>query len=412
MSANIQKTFSKHQIAGFQPSVSVPVPTLPDTLSPHYSPQKSVNLPVSGMALGANLDTLAQLRKRSRNKFISNGVVFRLVDVKFSPLRKSYWNTFHCARDLDQEGHKIKGKYCNNRWCNQCNRIRTANLMNGYTPLIKKMYDPYFVTLTIPNVLGVQLSDAMELMHKRFKQLRDRLRKAGMSVIGLRKLECTYNAKRNDYHPHYHLVISGADVAKQIVSDWLAYYPGADIRGQDIRPADENSTKELFKYFTKMVSKNEAGETGFHVESLDVIFQAMRGKRVFQPMGIKKISEEVEKEQTNIHLELPYNYKSWQFDDKRGDYVDRSGQPMTGYIPTETARRLRGVGDVQDWQALDQEFRAIKNFDNREYWKERTAYWENITTILETIAPIKTPAQKFKERRERIQGIKKIIFLY
>lgn len=328
-----------------------------------------------------NLDTLAQLRKQIRNKFITNGLVYRLVDLEFSTMRKSYWNTFHCNRVIDQEGKKLSGKYCNNRWCNACNRIRTANLMNGYMPQLEKLYDKHFVTLTIPNVKASELKDAIELMHKRFKQLRDRMRKQGRPVIGLRKLECTYNRQRNDYHPHFHLIVENAHVAKCITHDWLAYYPGTRERAQDYKPADNNAVKELFKYFSKMITtqKDETGsviDRGFHPESLDVIFTAMKGKRVFQPMGIKKVSEDVENENSQVFEHLQSNWKKWQFDDAKADYVDNAGQTLSGFVPSDICRKLRGVCDAVDWQKYDDEFKAIKRFDQREYWRERNEMHE------------------------------------
>jgi len=329
------------------------------------------------------LDTLAQLRKRTRNKFITNGLVYRLVDLKFSPLRKSYWNTFHCTRDLSQDGIQLSGHYCNNRWCNQCNRIRTAKLINGYGKQLKELYDPYFVTLTVPNCRAEDLKATIELMHKRFKQLRDRMRKAGTPVVGIRKLECTYNAERGDYHPHYHLIVSAEWIAWQVQNDWLAYWPGTAAAAQDCRPADETSINELFKYFTKLVTKQKGKSAAFHPESLDVIFQAMRGKRVFQPMGIEKVSEDIDKVITTEYEHLTPQYKRWVFDDKAGDYRDNAGGYLSGYRPSDTARALRGVADSMDWKALDEEFKAIRRFDQREYWAERTDFWEGKTERME-----------------------------
>jgi len=276
---------------------------------------------------------------------------------------------------LDQEGVRLKGKYCNNRWCNGCNRLRTAKLINGYSPALQKLYDPYFVTLTIPSVPHDKLGESMELMHKRFYQLRDRMRKQGFPVIGLRKMECTYNPAKG-YHPHYHLIVSGEHIAKQIVNDWLTYYwKGTSPKGQDYKKADENSIKEMFKYFTKMITKSDDGEHSFSVEPLDKIFIAMKGKRVFQPMGIKRVSEDIEKEQSVQYDGITPNYKTWQYDDKKADYVDKFGLTLSGYVPSETTKKLRNVCTEIDHQALTDEFKAVHRFDMREYWKERSDLW-------------------------------------
>ncbi len=50
-----------------------------------------------------------------------------------SPLEKSYRNTVYCADALEQdESGTLKGRYCGNRWCLVCNRVRTARAINRY----------------------------------------------------------------------------------------------------------------------------------------------------------------------------------------------------------------------------------------------------------------------------------------
>ena len=74
---------------------------------------------------------LQTLTRRAKAKFLSNAINFPLIDLK-SPLKKSYWQTWHCTSVLLQEGQKITSQYCNNRWCIVCNRIRTAKMINKY----------------------------------------------------------------------------------------------------------------------------------------------------------------------------------------------------------------------------------------------------------------------------------------
>ena len=85
-----------------------------------------------------NIDSL---KKRARAKYISRALVLELTKLD-SPLKKSYWNTWHCSNILYQEGKKITTKYCNNRWCLVCNRIRTGKLIAGYLPVMKAMKQP------------------------------------------------------------------------------------------------------------------------------------------------------------------------------------------------------------------------------------------------------------------------------
>ena len=136
-----QVKYFHHIMAKIQPKNIQSNPN--DNLSVQH-PQKVRLLSAENLRLDpVLLDTLAQLRtetpskppvtlvKRAKAKFLTNGLSFPLIDLN-SPLKKSYWLTWHCTSVLLQEGQKITSRYCNNRWCIVCNRIRTAKLINGY----------------------------------------------------------------------------------------------------------------------------------------------------------------------------------------------------------------------------------------------------------------------------------------
>jgi len=300
---------------------------------------------------GFLLDTLAQLRtsatdagfggtektllKRARSKYISNGIALKLADLD-TDLKQSYYNTYHCANALEQHDNKITGKYCNNRWCLTCNRIRTAKLINGYKQTLSDLNDKTFVTLTVPNVSANVLSETLDTMLKTFKDIQEVFRKRRKNpIVGIRKLEVTFNAERCDFHPHFHLVVSGHDIADEIVLEWLKRNETANILGQDVRPADDNSVMELFKYFTKIVTKKV-----IYVQALDTIFSAMRNRRVFQPMGIEKnVSEDIESLQAEVIEDLKFREAVWTWIES--DWVNpETGETLTGYEPSENVTKL------------------------------------------------------------------------
>jgi hypothetical protein len=66
------------------------------------------------------------------------------------------------------------------------------------------------------------------------------------------RLEYTYNAYTDEYHPHFHLVVANADSPRLLVLRWLERHPeAADVKGQDLRARDNgNLAREMFKYFT------------------------------------------------------------------------------------------------------------------------------------------------------------------
>ncbi len=307
---------------------------------------KKLNTPSVG---STNLDTLVELRKaptmvacsdpkavllkRARSKFISNALSLSLKDLR-SDLEKSYFRTYGCASALQQhEDGKITAKYCKNRWCLTCNRIRTAKLIKGYTTPLKGLTDRYFVTLTIPNVKGDELREEVKRMIRTQRKIKDMFRKQGFNVTGIRKLECTYNATRKDFHPHFHFIVAGKDSAQALINEWLQRYPDADRNAQDMRPANDESIYELFKYFTKIISKDPT-----HIQALDVIFRAMQGLRVFQPMGIKLVSEEIE-ELDAVILGLEQRETTWAWIEH--DWIDiETGETLTGYEPSDRVREI------------------------------------------------------------------------
>lgn len=299
------------------------------------------------------LDTLAQpgtkekksgkntLKRRAVAKFLTNEILFNLVD-QDSTLNQSYWNSFHCSNSLVQNGKKITGKYCNNRWCIVCNRIRTAKMINEYFPVIKKeIQQPFFVTLTIPNVGGSVLKQTIRSMLSNIIRINHVFRhRREFRITGIRKIECTYNATENSFHPHFHFIIDGKQAAAELIDHWLKAYPEANRAAQDMRPANDGSMIELFKYTTKLVTKSditrdgEKTEININPEALDVIFKALYKIRTFQPMGgISKlpVKEDVEELQAELFDDLSaLTVDVWGWEQGVSDWVSNDGECLTG----------------------------------------------------------------------------------
>ncbi len=248
--------------------------------------------------------------------------------------------TLQCSSTLTQARGKLTGLYCNQRWCLTCARIRTAKLIAGYMPALNELEEKYFLTLTVPNVKGVVLKDTMTKMCKNasniYRVLKTR-RKIRFSA--LRKIECTYNQERNDYHPHFHIILSSKRAGQLFIEEWLKRYPDAKVDAQDLREADNNSCMELFKYFTKIISKSKAtGDYNIQLKALDTIFRAMKGKRTFQPSGcIKEVSEEVEPDIAELAPDDLVACWSWL----ETDWIDKeTGECLTGYEPSDAIRNI------------------------------------------------------------------------
>ncbi len=146
------------------------------------------------------------LKKRARAKYFTHGYIFKLINLHTS-MEKSYFSTVSCASILQQEDRKITSKYCNQRFCTVCNRIRIAKFVNAYSAELSEFFEPHFVTLTVPNCSGKNLKHTISKMDTDFKKMYDILRKRKINFKAIRKLEVTYNHETDTYHPHFHLIV-------------------------------------------------------------------------------------------------------------------------------------------------------------------------------------------------------------
>jgi len=257
----------------------------------------------------------------------------KLIDVAPKVWQKQYWKTFHCASVLLQDGNKSKGELCRKRWCANCNRIKTAEMVNSYLePLqeLQKDDDLYLITLTSKTVKEKRLKFEIERRIMAFTRIKDNLRKNhNIKLIGCRKLEITYNESEDKYHPHFHFIQQGKKEAEMLLKYWHKHNPLASEKAQDIISIDANnkSLVELFKYATKEVAKDK-----INAKALHNIYVAIDGKRVFQTYGkLRKVKEVKEtKEEINQIDFIKPNYEIWQYDNTIKDYVNAYNQELIG----------------------------------------------------------------------------------
>jgi hypothetical protein len=309
-----------------------------------------------------NKCTLDCLRKRAKAKYAQNNLMRHMTKLD-SPYKEKYDDTMMCSQTLVQNGDKLTSRYCGHRWCRICNRIRTGKLMHGYSAELEKLVDPQFLTLTIRNVKIEQLRSSIQQMTKTIRLIQDLRRKRKQPLMKcIRKIECTYNPDTNEYHPHLHIIIEHEHVAKEVLQQWIERYPEqAEFKGQDIRNAFDPI--ELFKYFAKLTSKSRKDEKCYkgakliqnewhYPEALDLIFRAIEGLRIIQPMGgIKMVSDEIDDVEVQEIEGIENDITIWMF--KRSDwYNPQTGELLTGYSPTENefrySHRIRYFADIQN----------------------------------------------------------------
>jgi plasmid rolling circle replication initiator protein Rep len=294
-------------------------------------------------------------RKRAKAKFAQHNLM-RVMAKLNSPFAEKYEQTKFCSYSLVQSGNTFTARYCKQRWCRICNRNRTGKLMAGYVDAISAMQDPQFVTLTIPNVKEKNLKDSIKSMLADIRKIQDLRRKNKQPLFkAIRKLECTYNPDRDDYHPHLHFIIENKQQAKELKSAWLQRHYDSLEYLQDIREATKPI--ELFKYFAKLTSKSskdtiilkngkKSREEYHYPIALDKIFQAIAGMRIIQTMGGIKMLKQAEdlEEIEAIEIEnVKEDFALWQWqrigmneEKYTYDWVNIfTGELLTGYEPND-----------------------------------------------------------------------------
>jgi hypothetical protein len=287
-----------------------------------------------------------------------------------SPLKNSYCNTLTCSESIISKDGILNSAYCKNRWCQVCNRIKTANLINGYQPELEKLQEKRFCTFSFQNVKANDLTNALKHYNKwwrifylyqkdQLKKYHRELKKAikdgldtydleqhikDIRLAGIKKLECTYNSNENSnwydtYHPHIHLLIRGEKMARDCKASWIKYCRKnglkLDLQAQQIKEPDDNVCKELFKYFSKIASSTGKKTKKGHdikklfVHAMDQMFCSMKGFQVFTAFGIDKIVDEdfVAPEYTSDEIDDVCNWK-------KNDWFTKDNRPVSLYKPT------------------------------------------------------------------------------
>lgn len=115
----------------------------------------------------------------------------------------------------------------NNRFCPNCKKFELAKFIHSYSKefrgLLIKNYNPYLLTLTVPNVKGEDLKETIEKINQTFNRFFKALSQpVGQGKHGfgerimefqgaLKVLEITYNKIENTFHPHLHCMMFGID---------------------------------------------------------------------------------------------------------------------------------------------------------------------------------------------------------
>lgn len=103
--------------------------------------------------------------------------------------------------------------FCKDRMCPSCQKRRSLVLFHQVKDVCQSIqnenptYKYLLLTLTVPNVKAEKLSDELKHLMKSWDRLAKRKEFKGKIKGWFRALEITYNSQRDDYHPHFHVLL-------------------------------------------------------------------------------------------------------------------------------------------------------------------------------------------------------------
>jgi len=295
------------------------------------------------------------LSKKARRKAVSKSLAQGLLRVSQNEvMTKSYKRTYEvCNERMFQTNGQMHTAYCSNRFCLVCGNYRQMRMWLSYGRQISEWKNQcYMVTLTIPNVKGIELRSTLQLMHKRFRYCWHHMRhKEGLEVRLVRATEVTYSKKNNTYHPHLHCLVKGKKTAVRLMKNWLQRWPEAKSVAQDIRKADKKAVYEVFKYCAKLGTDTRDADGFLQVvpmRNLNTIYTAVRGLRLWSVAGLRSelgqdVSEEGELQidQTTPAVKRVDEELLWEWSEVMTDWIDyTTGDTLADYTPSDKVKRF------------------------------------------------------------------------
>lgn len=163
------------------------------------------------------------------------------------------------------------GNFCNNRFCPFCSWLKAKRTAFELLELIKvveykEKFAFLFITLTAPNVPKEKLREEIEEFNVSFKRLFQTKEFKVFNKGFIRKLEITYNEERDDYHPHFHLVVAvnksyftsrNYMSKKRLLELWQRAKRDTSITQVDIKPCRMDTVKQVMELATYSAKQGE-----------------------------------------------------------------------------------------------------------------------------------------------------------
>lgn len=235
--------------------------------------------------------------KRRNNDHIMPWMRKHLTDTAYAAMA-------HCGDYLvmleDDTGEHRKldvGYFCRQRLCSGCawrSAVESARCVASISAaLVENKRVMLMVTLTVPNVSADKLRETIQHIGRSWSRLCKRKGYAAWSD-NVRKIEVTYNAQTDTYHPHMHCIVyvprsyfaRSYISQQQLLQDWRAATRQPEITQVDIRRCRDKGTTNAILEVAKYSAK--ASDYGRSEKVCDTMYTALHHTRTMTYAGRAK----------------------------------------------------------------------------------------------------------------------------
>ena len=251
-------------------------------------------------------EILQRLSERMKYKEILQPYIIKLYkneydeNFKIETTSKNKADNFkNCGSDIwmDDEGHITGANFCKQRLCPVCNYRRSTMMWHKINEIVSLFPDNEFllITLTVRNCKDTELNKTINHLLDSFHRITCRRTWKKNFKGYVRGLEITYNAKKNTYHPHIHILILASDeyyksdyVDIHTLRKWwkesahLNYFVQVNIKKVKKK---EKAVAEVAKYAVKMsdILKYDISEQ--RLRATQVVASCINGRRLISTGG-------------------------------------------------------------------------------------------------------------------------------
>ena len=238
--------------------------------------------------------------KKQRNQVFQNFIKRHIGENQMDLVENC--NTFlSFVTDKTLEKKKLyKANPCKNRFCPICAWRKARKDALGLSLMMKYIQQEesksfIFLTLTTPNVTAEHLESEIKAYNHSFQKMFKRKRVNSIAKGYVRKLEITYNKERDDYNPHFHVLIavnrSYFKDTKSYISqkEWLNLWRDVtdmpEITQVKVQKIRQNNNKELYE-----MAKYSGKDSDYLINQkvFDAFYKSLKGKQILVYSGLFK----------------------------------------------------------------------------------------------------------------------------